>query len=491
MLNRHDLVTPTLGGHTWFEKPALLYWMMIGAYRVFGVSEYTARLAPALCGLLTIVAVSVTARRIERSGGPRGFGFLTGVVTASELGMIVFSRGASFDIVITMTTTGALCLFLLWELPEGVHRKNLLLAGFYVLVGLSLISKGLIGIVIPLGVICGYYALRRSWPNRSFIWSLFWGIPLACLVSSIWYGPVIAQHGRVFIDEFFIQHHFARYLSNKYHHPQPVYFYIAILALLTLPWTAYLAEAFVSVRLWSWRGVDSIDKTRVFATAWLLMPLLFFSFSGSKLPGYLLPVLPATGMLAGDRLVQGNSKWALWATGLLCLVLGAVCLAFSYRSGFVATQCALGVALPFFCAGLYGLTRKQNDISVVVAIAAAVFLALIIALNCGALQVARRESVRDLLLLADQQGYAGVPVFAREGSERTAEFYAAGRVVYDDVGEPVVIENAQEMLAEVSRRNVRILVFVPLDQVEVLSRLPSVDLIGENGTVALIGIRTN
>src|ERR687895_2893188 len=67
MFLRGDLVTPTLGGHTWFEKPALLYWLMIAAYKVFGVSEWSARLGPALCGLLTIAAVWCVGRAIERS----------------------------------------------------------------------------------------------------------------------------------------------------------------------------------------------------------------------------------------------------------------------------------------------------------------------------------------------------------------------------------------------------------------------------------------
>ena len=83
MFLRGDLVTPTLGGHTWFEKPALLYWMMIAAFKAFGVGEWSARLGPALCGVLTIGAVWRVGREV-------GFEFWSVLVTASCLGLIVF-----------------------------------------------------------------------------------------------------------------------------------------------------------------------------------------------------------------------------------------------------------------------------------------------------------------------------------------------------------------------------------------------------------------
>ncbi len=198
MLLRGDLITPTLGGHTWFEKPALLYWMMIAAFKAFGVSEWSARLGPALSGLLTIAAVWCVGRQIERTSstdGISGFGFWSALAAATSFGVIVFSRGASFDIVITMTTTWALSFFLLHEVARVPRSKTIFLFGFYALVGLSLLAKGLVGIVIPFGVVTLYYLLRRELPPRRVWLSLIWGVPVALAVSSIWYGPVIYRHG--------------------------------------------------------------------------------------------------------------------------------------------------------------------------------------------------------------------------------------------------------------------------------------------------------
>jgi len=213
MLLRGDLITPTLGGHTWFEKPALLYWMIIAAAKVFGMNEFSARLGPALCGLLTVAAVWFVGREVERARGVRGFAYSAAFVTGSCLGLIVFSRAASFDVVITMTTSWSLAFFLAHELASNKRRRSWLLLGFYIFVGLSLLAKGLVGIVIPFGVLGFYYLLRRRWPARNVWVSLGWGVPLALAVSATWYGPVIAKHGWTFINEFFIQHHFARYVS--------------------------------------------------------------------------------------------------------------------------------------------------------------------------------------------------------------------------------------------------------------------------------------
>ena len=447
MLSNRDLITPTLGGHTWFEKPALLYWLIAGSFRVFGVSEWSARLGPAMCGVLTILAVWCVAREVDRS-----FGFWSLIVTASCLGLIVFSRAASFDVVITMTATWSLAFFLLHQLPT-TKRKRLLLAGFYSFVGLSLLAKGLVGIVIPFGVVGFYFLLRlfsrkgakvqretQSLPGaflsafaplREILPSLLWGIPLALAVSAIWYGPVIARHGWIFIDEFFVQHHFARYVSNKYHHPQPIWFYPVIILMLALPWTVHLIAALAKVRSWNWRGEDSVSVVRVFSLAWLLLPIVFFSFSGSKLPGYIVPAVPAVALLVSDRLTTvRNSKWPLLIAGVTAA-------------------------------------------------------SVLIVLHFAAAPYANRESVRDLLALADARGYANAPVLAQRSDDRSAEFYAHGRVIYGANGEPVTFD---EVLVNQARAwGGRFVVFLPIEHAEKLRSANGIEIIGNNGKTAVVG----
>ena len=178
MLMRRDFITPTLGGLPWFEKPPLLYWMMILAYRVLGVSEYAARIGPALCGLATAVFIYWMGRAISDLAQDRdvdvapNIGRWSALAWLSSLGAIGFSRGATFDIVLTMTVSGALACFFVSELrgrrgPGGSGSLDWLLAAFYLFAGLSLLAKGLIGFVIIFGVVGSYFIFRREWPRRA------------------------------------------------------------------------------------------------------------------------------------------------------------------------------------------------------------------------------------------------------------------------------------------------------------------------------------
>ncbi|HEX5833459.1 MAG TPA: glycosyltransferase family 39 protein [Pyrinomonadaceae bacterium] len=484
MFLRGDPITPTLGGHTWFEKPALLYWMITASFGIFGVSEWSARLGPAVCGLLTIAAVWYVARAVERrSEEARDFSFWAVLVAAGSLGLIVFARAASFDIVVTMTTTWALAFFAVFELT--LRRRVSLLSGFYVFVGLSLLAKGLVGVVIPFGVVGVYYVLRREWPTRRVWLSLLWGIPLAVAASAIWYGPVIARHGWSFVDEFFIQHHFARYVSNKYHHPQPIYFYPAIILMLALPWTAFLVEALAKVRRWAWRGDDSLSILRVFALAWLAMPIVFFSFSGSKLPGYILPALPAAAFLVADRFMDSISKWSLLATAVICLALATGGFVFAIQSREISIGCATMIAVPLVAAAVASLARPNEQRIAPALICGSMFVLVMIVSICAAPPVGRRESVRDLLQLAAEHGYGNAPVLAQRSDDRSAQFYAHDRVVYNADGEPMTFD---EVTLEQARTfGKQIVVFISLEYADQIKGSPSFEFLGDNGRLAVFG----
>ena len=508
MLLRRDLITPTLGGYNWFEKPALLYWMMMTAFKTFGVSEWSTRLASAVSGLLTIAAVWCVGRQVERKTSTSelsDLGFWSALAAATSLGLIVFSRGATFDIIITMTTTWALSFFLFQEFAATSRVRTILLSGFYIAVGLSLLAKGLVGVVIPCGVVGLYYVLRREWPARRVWNSLIWGVPIALAVSATWYGPMISRYGWPFINEFFIQHHLARYFSNKYHHPQPIYFYPVIMVPLTLPWTAFLIAGIVGIRREQWRDVDALSRMRVFSLAWLFLPILFFSFSGSKLPGYILPIVPAASLLAGERLsrlrnASGIRDWPLHTTGLICVLLGAIAIAYAARSGNLPVRCAVVTALPLFVAGIFAVGWTRFRSTAIILVAGATLAALVIVLNCGVDYLAQRESARDLLKLADARGYSLAAVFARPAHDRTAEFYASGRVIYGADGDVTSLDDVPQMVAEARRRGGPILVFVPMDSqfsgsaatmVETFGNGGSaiVETIGNNGKVVLVGVK--
>jgi 4-amino-4-deoxy-L-arabinose transferase-like glycosyltransferase len=501
MLERHDPVTPTLGGHPWFEKPALLYWMIMAAFGAFGVSEWAARLGPALCGLLTGLFVYLAGRRVEleseRAEDSSGLGLWSAAAILSSAGMIVFSRGASFDVVVTMTLTAALSCFFVAEVVTRESERRWWLAGFYAAIGASLLAKGLIGIVIPAGIVGAYFLLRREWPARSILSSLLWGVPLALLVAATWYAPVTARHGWTFIDQFIIQHHFARYLSNKYHHPQPFYFYLPVAALFTLPWTAFLVAALAGARRWNWRGRDPASKLRVYAFVWLVVPIVFFSLSGSKLPGYILPALPGAALLVGERLRlytrdAASGLRSMRATGFGLLLLAVSITVYLAHVGQVSWVRALVVALPLLLIGLYVLVRPGLHRVCASLVISATFAATALAVTLVLEQGASGESVRDLIMQASARGYAAAPVLELHTVERTAEFYAAGRVVRGADNDITKFEGVPE-IAEAMRRmgGGPALVIVPLQFVRLLTDYAPLDaeIIGDNGQVALVAVR--
>ncbi len=491
MFERGDLVTPTLGGRAWFEKPALLYWMMMAGYKLFGVSEWAARLGPALCGLVTVCFVYWAGRRADENGT----GQWGALALASSAGLIVFSRGASFDVVVTATTTIALSCFFVAEIETSRKRRLWLLAAFHAAVGASLLAKGLVGVVIPAGVIGLYHLLRREWPRRDFLLSLLWGAPLALLIASLWYGPVIARHGWTFIDQFFIQHHFARYVSNQYRHPQAFYFYLPIMLALTLPWTAWLVAELAQARRWRWREPTAASRALVFALAWLAAPVLFFSVSQSKLPGYVLPALPGAMLLAGfalKRFVRGEGgESVMRATGAALLVMAAGGVVYAARTTEVTLACALAVVAPIAVAGALAILLRERRALRVELICSAMFISIALALNCAVGPLGRRESVRDLVRLADARGYSSTPVVYMLTDDRTAEFYAGGRLLYRPDGEPFRFDGAQEAAAAARERGGTALVLVPVQWTNQLTDYKAIEteIIGDNGVLTMAAIR--
>lgn len=506
MFQRGDLITPTLGGVPWFEKPALLYWMMMASYRVFGVSEFAARLGPAVCGLLTAAFLFWAGKNIsalndddeERATGRVNLGHWTAFVLLTSLGTIAFSRGASFDIVLTMTITGALCCFFVWHVRDAQagdgNARPWLLAGFYLFIGLSLLAKGLVGIVLPVGIIGLYFLIRRDWPTKRFLFSLLWGIPIAVAVAGVWYGPMIYRHGWTFIDQFIIQHHFARFVSNKYRHPQPFYFYVPVIGALVLPWIMVLIATLIASRRWRWLGMDRVDRLRVFALAWLVVPTIFFSLSGSKIPGYVLPVLPAASLLVAERislvLKAGLSQRLIRLTGGLLLLMAVAGAWSATRTFNVPSAWVIAATVPVLVGALLALFAPRRQLLNFLLFGLISVVVTAIALQ-PARAVADRESVRELMRTAEARGHGATPVFYLLCDDRTAEFYAGDRLAYQPNGEPIRFDGAQELPPAIRAKGSVALVLMETRWEKQLTDYAGVETekVGSNGWASLFVVR--
>jgi 4-amino-4-deoxy-L-arabinose transferase-like glycosyltransferase len=457
MFERGDFVTPTLGGANWFEKPVLLYWLQIISYKLFGVGEFAARFGSALFGLGTILSLWILGKRSVAKKTTDDGRLTTGdfanwlaVIAASSIGLLTFSRGASFDIILTFPITASLVSFFIFDqsTKKSGFTFHFSLFSFYFFIGVALLAKGLIGIVFPLAIVAFYYLLSWKFPGKIFIFSLFWGTIVCLLVACLWYLPMYQTHGWKFIDEFFIQHHFQRYTSNKYQHPQPFYFFFWVLPLMTLPWLPFFLASIFRVVSGQRSAVGkNVEVRRTpltnLALAWLAVPLVFFSFSGSKLPGYILPALPAA------------------------LILTAV-----YVFGFVMKSERRKIALQI--------------------LAFVTFIATALILQFAAPRYAAADSVKNLIKQANERGYAGEKITNLFTVSHNAEFYAAGRLVRDADGKLKRYDDFLVLVNELKAANApQILIFVPSTNTKDIteSSLVDAEILGDNGETAIVVAR--
>src|SRR5262245_14034540 len=212
MYTTGDWITPRLGGIEWFEKPALTYWLSVAGYALFGENEFGARFGVAVVATFGVLALYFFGRRAHSAR----FGYLSAAALATCGLWAGLARGAPFELPLAVAIEIALFSFLLWERKGAQVGKNRLWLVFCFALGLATLAKGLVGIVLPLMIIAPYLILTGDWRTILKPRLLILGALIFIATAAIWYGPVIAKNGREFINEFFIEHHFQRYLSNKY-----------------------------------------------------------------------------------------------------------------------------------------------------------------------------------------------------------------------------------------------------------------------------------
>ena len=471
MLERADWITPKLGGFDWFEKPALLYWLEIVSYKLFGINEFAARFGSTLCGLGTILSLWI----LGRVQSPKSdFANWLALIAASSIGLIAFSRAASFDIVLTFPLTAALAAFFIFDQNErcakterqtnssfSIFRFPLFI--FYLGIGIALIAKGLIGIVFPFAIVAFYYVLSWKMPTKIFFVSLIWGTILTLCVAAIWYLPMYQANGWKFIDEFIIQHHFQRFTSDKYQHRQPFWFFFAVLPLMTIPWLPFFIRAIwdffkFQVSSFKFQVSDSNSTNQshksprlplsaspllLFSIAWLSVPLVFFSLSGSKLPGYILPALPAALVLTAEyvfRFVQKSARRKLFVQLTAFSTFAVV----AFLLQFVVTD------------------------------------------------YAQSETVKTLVETANRRGHSNEKIANLYTVSHSLEFYAPDRLVRENDGRLKRYDDFSKLVGDAKNDfGGKILVLVPLKDAPNLienGNSANVEILADNGESAIVEI---
>ncbi len=325
-------VTPYLYGKPWLEKPALYYWRAMFFSREFGVHDWSARLPSVSFALILVVLIYLHMRRF-RFGGHLD----AALITAACAGILGFSRGASTD----MQLAAPLAIGLLGWYAWYETDSKFWLFDIYFFTGLATLAKGPVAPFLAIVIITAFAALRKEW---SIVYrSLWWpGVALYFAMVLPWF--IAVQHKNpTFFREFFLEHNLERFATNRYQHEQPFWYYLVVVMLSLMPWTVLAIRALangvrVSVREWRLRhrlgckvgNPKPGDAFPEFLVLWAIIPIVFFSFSSSKLPGYILPALPPITILTGDylyrRRTSGLQRWLLVSHASLVGLLTAAVL---------------------------------------------------------------------------------------------------------------------------------------------------------------------
>lgn len=334
MFARHDWIVPTFNGSPWLEKPALLYWKIMGSYNIFGVSDWAARIPAAVHATVLVLGIFFFMRRFRL-----GSELDAAMIAASSAGMIGFGRGASTDMLISAPFSLAMMCWWTWR----QNSKKLWLFLFYGLLAVGALAKGPVAPALAVLIVGAYALLQRD--VKIFLRSIsLVGLLLFFAITLPWFVAVqlkVPQFFRV----FFIEHNLERFGTNLYQHAQPFWYYIPVFLLATLPWTVFALPALwvaAADLIHQWKrehpessanAVEAPDDLASFLFLWIIIPIVFFSISRAKLPGYILPAIPASALLTADYLHRAKTvsrvKIALHALVCAFLLVGALIAPFA------------------------------------------------------------------------------------------------------------------------------------------------------------------
>ncbi len=344
MAETGDWVTPYFNGETRFDKPPLIYWLMAIAYHIIGVNEWAVRLPSAISATALMCFGFYTLYKYghyhlgDRISIPNQkslmiqllIAWIGGAMIALNPETIAWGRIGVSDMLLTGCMCSALLAFFIGYASESANNqitklnhiqpeknstipkpKNLSQSrkstkfnrwylAFYVLISFAILAKGPIGIVLP-ALIIGSFLLYVG--NFFQVWQeikIFRGSLIIFTITLPWYLLITLAHGKDYIDTFFGYHNLERFTSVVNHHEAPWYFYFLVILIGFAPWSIYLPIAITKTRFWQlryWRRKPRSQQLGLFAFFWFICIFAFFSIAVTKLPSYVLPLMPASAIL--------------------------------------------------------------------------------------------------------------------------------------------------------------------------------------------------
>ncbi|MDX2428072.1 MAG: phospholipid carrier-dependent glycosyltransferase [Xanthomonadales bacterium] len=496
MVDSGDWLTPRLNDFKYFEKPVLQYWGTAVAFKIFGKSNASARLWTALLGFSTALFSMLVAFRLY-GARPALYTFLLSI---SYLMVVAFGHYLTLDMALSaflVMGIGSLVLAHSNRSDEG-RTRNWMLAGWAAL-ALATLTKGLVAIVLPAATVVVYSVWQRDWD----LWKklhLFKGVLLFLLITAPWFVMVSIANPE-FPEFFFIHEHFDRYTSDVHSREGPLYYFIPVLMLGVSPWLITSLRSLVSPGFkWMPDKPGQFDPDR-FMWTFVVVTFCFFSLGQSKLPGYILPVLPIIAVISGGQIASRGAvladRWVMLFLGLLFAV-GAFSIELLASNHYPAEQWAayrpwiIGSGVLFLLSFAVLSIRKIDRLPAFAGVAV-LSLAAGLLIVSGANSLAESRSSKVIADIISETLPAGVPVFSFQYYPEAAVFY---------LGRPVtIVEYEGEMAMGVRLEPEKFIrtqdeflaVWQNLDQAAVvlkLNRLKNLKVDELQGTVVYKGPKT-
>lgn len=370
-----DWITLHYQGAPWFIHPPLFMWLTAATGAVFGFSNFIARVWCAIFGIIGVITVYYFGKLLYNEKA----GFYSGLVLATSLQFILQSRVAIFDVPLIILML--LAVYFFFAAYKGENKNYYWL--FYIFIGLAMLMKGPIGILLPVLVLFIFLFVCRDLPRVCGECHPVLGGAIAVVIGGWWYLTEYLIHGQVFFERVIGYYTVNRFTGIVETHTGPFYYYIPVILLGLLPWTAFMFEGLVN--LWKNRKVEAEHcSASTFVLLWLGIGVIFFSAANTKLPGYIMSLYPylalTVGYLIASKKKIDNSFIILVFVSLLLLLLifplTNAALLKDYAGlglGFVPMVLVMGVG-GILATLVYFVTKKPSSALYVLVITMVLFL---------------------------------------------------------------------------------------------------------------------
>jgi len=368
MLERGDWLTPIFNDDLRFDKPPLIYWLIAVCYQVIGVNEWAARMPSALSAIAVMAGCFYVLWHYGVNSPDRTdynkrwllAALGSGIVALNPL-MLAWGRVAVADLVLVGTLSLSLLAFFVGYAQAQQAQQKYWFAGFYSFLGFATLAKGPVAIALEIPIVLGFVFYCG---NLSQVWRELRplrGLLLTLTIALPWFVWATLQHGKLFIDQFFVYHNLERFTSVVSRHGGGWYYYLLVLLVGFMPWSAFLPGAIAHLRLHrrkQWQQVERSQHLGIFAFFWLAGVFVFFTIASTKLPSYILPLIPPAAILVaqfGSALTSGIglrvSRWLLMVSGgVSALLFAAIATVFAYLPGVLSQSPANARFLPLLTA---------------------------------------------------------------------------------------------------------------------------------------------